>query len=298
MRESSASTVISAFTPRTESRVPSRSIGAILVDAGRMSAEQTEAVLRYQRQHAMPFGDAAVKLAVVTPADIEYALAQQFEYPYLIDSQSPVSRTIIAAYEPFSPQVEALRSLRTQLLLRLFGSDRKHGRLAITSADPGDGRSYLAANLAVVFSQLGEKTLLIDADMRSPTQHTLFGLDTRAGLSSVLSGRSGLEAIQRVPSMIDLSLLASGPKPPNPQELLGRPIFTQLLDEVSIDYDVVIIDTPPGSQHSEALTVASRAGAALLVARKDYSRVSGLQDMTQSMSQARITVVGAVLNDF
>ncbi len=300
--DNASPTIVSAFTPRGERREEpaplNRSIGAILVDAGRMSPEQAETVLRHQRQNGSQFGDAAVELGIVNAGDIEFALSQQFEYPYLIDGQSPLHKSVIAAYDPFGPEVEALRSLRTQLLLRLFGNNRTRGRLAIASAEPGDGRSYLAANLAVVFSQLGEKTLLIDADLRGPCQHTLFGLESRNGLSSVLSGRSGIEAIQRVPSLVDLSLLASGPTPPNPQELLGRSVFTQLLDQVSHRYDVVILDTPAGTLHSEALTVASRAGAALLVARKDFSRVSGLQDMAQSMSQARIAVVGAVLNEF
>lgn len=289
------SAIVSAYVRQARQDLGSRSIGAILVDAGRMSTEQAEAVLRFQQQNGTPFGEAAVKLGIVQQRDIDFALSQQFEYPYLVKGDSPVSSSVVAAYDPFSPEVEALRSLRTQLLLRLFGG---RGRLAITSADAGDGRSYLASNLAVVFSQLGEKTLLIDADMRSPSQHTVFGVESRTGLSSILSARSGLEAIQRVPSLIDLSVLTSGPRPPNPQELVGRPLFSRLLEEVSNIYDVVVIDTPAAGRHSEALTVASRAGAALIVARKDVSRVAGLQDLTQSLLHARVQVVGAVLSEF
>ena len=268
------------------------------MDAGRLTPEEAERVVAYQQQHGLHFGEAAVRLGVATHADVEYALSQQFEYPYLLRGESLVDPSVIAAYDPFSAEVEALRALRTQLLLRLIHADRKRSRLAILSPEAGDGRSYLAANLAVVFSQLGEKTLLIDADMRTPRQHTLFGLENRNGLSSMLSGRSGMESIQRVPSLSDLSLVTSGARPPNPQELLGRPVFTHLLDQMSEEYNVVIIDTPPGSRHAESLTIASRAGAAVMVARKNYSRLTGVRDMAQSLTHARIAVVGAVLNEF
>ena len=297
-RDFASSTVIDAFARVDEPRRPNRSIGAILVDAGRLTTEDAERVLRHQKEHGTAFGDAAVQLEVATQDDVDYALSQQFDYPYLFRGASPVSQSIIAAYNPFSPKVEALRSLRTQLILRLFECEPKQDRLAIVSAEKGDGRSYLAANLAVVFSQLGERTLLIDADLRSPSQHALFGLENRSGLSSMLSGRAGPEVVQRIPSLLDLSLLPAGPRPPNPQELLGRPSFTQLLDEASAEFDIVIIDTPPGSRHSEAFTVASRAGAALMVTRRGATRVSGVRDMTQSMSRSKITIVGAVLNEF
>lgn len=297
-RDFASSTIIDAFSHIEEPRRPNRSIGAILIDAGRLTTENAERVLRHQKEHGTPFGDAAVELGMLTQADIDFALSQQFDYPYLFRGASAVDQSIIAAYNPFSPKVEALRSLRTQLILRLFECEPKQDRLAIVSAERGDGRSYLAANLAVVFSQLGERTLLVDADLRSPSQHTLFGLENRSGLSSILSGRAGPEVVQRIPSLMDLSLLSAGPRPPNPQELLGRPLFTQLLDEASSEFDIVIIDTPAGSRHSEAFTVASRAGAALMVTRRDATRVSGVRDMTQTMSRSKITIVGAVLNEF
>jgi receptor protein-tyrosine kinase len=205
---------------------------------------------------------------------------------------------VIAAYDPFSAEVEALRALRTQLLLRLAHEERRRSRIAIISPQSGDGRSYLAANLAVVFSQLGERTLLVDADLRRPNQHLLFGLENRMGLSAMLSGRCGYEAIQRVPALANLSLLTSGSIPPNPQELLGRSIFAQLLDRMSSEFSVVIIDTPPGNSHAESLTIAGRAGSAVVVARRNVSRLNGVRDMAQSLSHAHVALVGAVLNEF
>jgi receptor protein-tyrosine kinase len=314
MRDPGRSTIIDAFAheeppPRGDSfdhsAVPfafhaseSRSIGEILIDTGRLLAEDAERVAQYQREHNLHFGEAAIRLGAVTREDVEYALSQQFEYEYLLRGESRVDPSIISAYDPFSPEVEALRALRTQLLMRLMHLDRKRSRLAVVSAESHDGRSHLAANLAVVFSQLGERTLLIDADLRHPKQHRLFGLENRTGLSSILAGRSGFEAVQRVPSLRDLSLLPAGAIPPNPQELIGRAVFRHMLDRFSTEYNIVILDTPAASRHAESLTIAARAGAALVVARRDATRLNRVRDMAQSLTDAHTALVGAVLNEF
>lgn len=212
-----------------------RSIGAILIDAGKLRAEDAERVLRLQREKQLRFGDAAMQLGLVSEVDIEQALSRQFDYPYLSRGESKVAEEVIAAYNPFAPQVEALRALRSQLVLRWFDTEPAHKALAITSPGRDEGRSWLAANLGVVFSQLGERTLVIDADMRSPRQHLLFGVDNRAGLSAILSGRSSPDIIQQVPALRDLSVMPAGAVPPNPQELLARPTFGQLLQELGAD---------------------------------------------------------------
>jgi protein-tyrosine kinase len=125
---------------------------------------------------------------LMTQEDVRYALSVQFDYPYLPDDSS-LSRELVAAYEPASRAVEDLRALRSQLMLRWFDTAAERRGLAIASAGQGDGRSYLAANLAIVFSQLGERTLLIDANLRTPKQHKLFNLGGRTGLSDMLVGR-------------------------------------------------------------------------------------------------------------
>src|SRR5207253_11148190 len=122
------------------------------------------------------------------------------------------------------------------------------------------GRSFIAANLAVVFAQLGQRTLLIDADLRNASQHRLFGVDNRLGLSAVLSGRADAsEAIQRVAAVPNLSLLPAGALPPSPQDLLARPAFAILLDEVAADADLVLLDCPPIGQTADAQTIVVRA---------------------------------------
>jgi chain length determinant protein tyrosine kinase EpsG len=205
---------------------------------------------------------------------------------------------VSAAYAPFSPQVEALRALRSQLILRWFDSNPDRKALAIVSAARNEGRSYIAANLAVVFSQLGERTLLIDADMRNPCQHKLFGLGNRTGLSAVLSGRGGPEAILRIPTLLDLSVLPTGAQPPNPLELLARPQFPQLLKELALKFDVILLDSPAAAEYADAQTLAVCAGAALIIARKNATRMWQLHGVSDTVAQASATVIGTVLNDF
>lgn len=274
-----------------------QSIGAILIDVGKLTPEDAERILRLQRERGLRFGEAATQLGLVTQADIDFAISRQFDYPYLLRGHSEVSEDVIAAYTPFSPQVEALRALRSQLMVRWFDTDPARKALAIVSAAPNEGRSFVAANLAVVFSQLGEHTLLIDTDMRNPCQHRLFGLDNRGGLSAVLSGRGGPEMIQRIPLLLDLSVLPAGSLPPNPLELLARPLFQQLMGELATEFDVILLDTPAAVEYSDAQATAACAGAALIVIRKNSTRISQVRHVTDTL-QGRATVVGAVLNEF
>lgn len=283
---------------RTAGSQPDNSIGAILIRSGRLSVADADKVMRLSIERNLRFGDAAVQLGVLTAADIELALSRQYDYPYLLPGQSAISPEVIAAYEPFTARVESLRALRNQLMWRWFETGPERRALAVASAESGDGRSFLAANLAVVFSQQHQRTLLIDADMRAPRQHRLFGLENRAGLSGVLAGRSGHEAIQRVPSLVDLSVLTAGALPPNPSELLGLPAFGRLLRELSASYDVILIDTPAGDEYSDAQLIASRAGAALMVAHQNHSHMNKMRDLVGLLTDARVHLVGTVLNEY
>lgn len=278
--------------------VPDRSIGAILIKVGRLSVADAEKVMRRQVERNIRFGDAALELGVLTQADIEFALSRQYDYPYLLRGESTISESVIAAYEPFTSRVESLRALRNQLMWRWFETGEERRALAVTSAEHGDGRSFLASNLAVVFSQQGQRTLLIDADMRNPSQHLLFGLENRVGLSSLLSGRNGLEAAQRVPALLDLSVLTAGAPPPNPSELLGRPAFGQMLREAAQQFDVILIDTPSSSDCSDAQMVASRAGAAVVLTRQNVSHVDQVHYLVSMLTEARVHLVGTILNNF
>ncbi|MBG6076052.1 chain length determinant protein tyrosine kinase EpsG [Polaromonas sp. CG_9.11] len=273
-----------------------RPMGSILIDSGRLSGGNAEKILTFQRENGVRFGEAGRTLGLLTEDDVRFALSVQFHYSY-IPSGSSLSHELIAAYQPDSVAVEELRMLRSQLMLRWFNNGSDHKGLAVVSAGSGDGRSYIAANLAIVFSQLGERTLLIDADMRIPRQHILFSLGKRAGLSDILVGRAGSDAIVRIDALSNLSVLSAGAIPPNPQELLGRQSFSKLLLSLAEDFDVMIIDTPPASACADAHTVAVRTGAALVVARQNRSSVVQLGQFTHSLREFGVTLVGSVLND-
>jgi chain length determinant protein tyrosine kinase EpsG len=273
------------------------SIGAILVDAGRLSLEKSEHILRLHRKGGKRFGDAAIELGLLTEDDIRFALANQFDYAFLPSSDKSLDAELVAAYAPFSQVVEQLRALRSQLMLRWVDGKARPSSLAVVSPGKAEGRSFLAANLAIVFSQLGARTLLIDADLRTPRQHVLFKLGNTSGLSELLAGRLSTDAIVRIPNLRGLSVLPAGAVPPNPQELLGRPAFVEVLRAFSSDFDVVIIDTPAATEYADAQTIAVRAGAALMVARKNKSSVQELSEFALSLRQAGTTLIGSVLNE-
>ena len=276
----------------------SRTIGAILMDAGLLSAEDAEQILRLQRQNNLRFGEAAIRLGLLTEADIQYALARQFDYAYLrMSDRRAVSEEVVAAYQPFSAQTEQMRAIRGQLMLRWFDLSEQRQTLAVIGSQRGEGRSWLAANLAVVFAQLGERTLLIDADMRNPRQHELFMLQNKSGLSTLLAHRSREEAIVRITDLVGLSVLPAGPVPPNPSELLNRPAFEELLAHARSSYDVVLIDTPSLSAGDDAAMIAVRAGAVVALARSRQTRVAAFNDIVAGLSSAGVAVVGSVLND-
>lgn len=222
----------------------------------------------------------------------------QRDIPPLLPKDTPVSSELVVACEPFHPCAEELRALRTQLLIRWTNAGVRHRVLAIVSPGPGEGRSYLAANLAVAFSQLGERTLLIDADLRQPRQHRIFDLPDGAGLAAVLSGRADRGAVLPVAAFGTLSLLPAGTPPPNPQELLSSQAFATLLQDLRNEFDVILLDTAPALRYADAQNVAFRAGNALLLARKDQTRLADTTGVIRELGATGARFVGTVLNAF
>jgi len=273
-----------------------RTMGAILVDEGRLTLKEAELILETQKREDIQFGDAAIKLGLLTPVDVQRALALQFNYAYVLPGSSGLSKELIAAHAPFSVEVERMRALRSQLILRRFGSSAGNA-LAIVSASTGEGKSYLAANLAIVFSQLGERTLLIDADLRHPQQHVLFKVANSAGLSTVLAGRVDGPVVQQINHFRDLSVLTAGPIPPNPLELLQRHTFANALEEWSRDFDVILIDTPTAKDNADAVTVVAAARGALLVVRKNRTRARDVIELRDQLAVTGAQLVGSVLTE-
>ncbi len=169
--------------------------------------------------------------------------------------------------------------------------------MAITSPGRGEGRSWLAANLATMFAQLGERTLLIDADMRHPCQHQIFNFDNSIGLSALLTGRATREIARRIDPQLRLFVAPAGILPPNPQELLERPVFNVILDHFAQQFSVVLLDTPAASETADAQILAARAGTALMVVRRDHTRHEQLLAAMQNLTQTGVNVIGSVLNE-
>ncbi len=271
------------------------SIGRLLFQAGKLKLADIDRVLELQVRENLRFGEAAIKLGLVTEADIRHAVASQFDCDYLLPGEGGYSEELVAAYRPLSPMAEQFRALRNQLMQRWFGLGGR--RLAIIAPLKGVGASYVAANLAVVFSQLGQRTLLIDANLHDPRQHKIFGLEKqRTGLADILAGRGDQSTIVRMDDFVSLSILPAGTIPPNPAELLGRGSTRVLLDSIGQDYDVVLIDTPSFDAHAEAATLAVLAGGVLVVGRPHQTRYHEIEKIRDALFGSGAQIVGTLLN--
>lgn len=203
---------------------------------------------------------------------------------------------LVLAHDPDSPRSEALRSLRTELLIRTKGRPRS-GVIALSSPSSGEGRSQLAAELAIAFAQLGRRTLLVDADLRRPRQHELFGAENTTGLCQVLAqgAEPWLHGIADLPHM---ALLTSGGTPRNPVELLSGRRFEQMLTDWARSFEFLILDTPPAAEFSDALAVATVAGNVILLGRGHVTRLNSMNRLCQSLNTTQANIVGAVINNF
>ena len=202
---------------------------------------------------------------------------------------------LIAVREPRSPVVEAFRSLRTNI--QFAGVDQPIRTLLVTSAGPSEGKSTVAANLAVVMAQAGLKVVLFDGDLRRPTIHKQFGQINRAGLTDVIMRDPGQWSDITIASGIpNLSLLLSGTLPPNPSELLGSKRMHQLLEQLHQSYDVVIIDAPPLLPVTDALVLAPMTDGVVLVIDYGGTRIGEARQGKTQLDQSGARVVGVVLN--
>lgn len=268
-------------------------IGRLLQEAGKLKPQDMERVLKLQQAENLRFGEAAQKLGLVAEVDIQQALSQQFEYPYIPAAEAGLSPELTTATNPYSKEAEALRSVRSELLMRWFRDGRKI--LSIGSVRAEEGSSYLAANLAVLFAQMGRKVLLIDANMRQPRQHEIFNLGNGMGLSDVLADRMPSLQVRTVKSFPTLTILPAGSPPPNPVELLARPAFGALLSGLETSYDIVLVDSAPSQLSSDFQLVAAHAGGMLIATRRHVSRVSPLVELKEKITLTGAQVVGAVV---
>lgn len=277
--------------------VHDRSIGDIIRQSKRLSDAQIQKILLYQRKHGLRFGEAAVALKLVSNDDVLWALSQQFHYPYAIDGKTQFHEELVTASNPFSDQAEIFRELRSQLMMGALSLSEPRRALAVVSPDVGDGKTFVSANIAITFSQLGGRTLLMDADMRTPRQHKLFGIDNGNGLTGILSGRTRANVIHQVPGLPSLYVLPVGAVPPNPLELVQRPAFGLLMHELLTKFDYVVVDTPAASHGADARVLAAKCGAALVVGRKDKTRMKSMQALVGKLGKGPAQLAGVIMNE-
>jgi protein-tyrosine kinase len=275
-----------------------RSIGDIIGELRDLDAQQIERILAYQNEKGVRFGEAAIALGLASSNDVMFALSQQFHYPYAPEGRQDTSAELVALNQPFSKQAEAFRAIRSQVIMRVFQSGETARALAVISPNSGDGKTFFAANLAVSLAQLGGRTLLVDADMRGPRLHEVFGFEGGSGLSHILSGRAEAQAIRQVAAVPSLFVLPVGITPPNPLELVERPALGLLMRELTSKFDHVVVDTPAAIYGSDFSVIAARCGAALLIARKNAAKVADLQELTAMLQDSPARLAGVIMNEF
>jgi len=272
-------------------------VGEILLALGRLSEPQIIAVLARQTHDARRFGELALMLGYTSQSDIELALSHQRSATLnevLVDFPRTMAGSMM---DPGEIGSEALVAVRSQLVHRWFGEDPEQRALAVVSTDRGDGRSYVCSHLARLFADLDEDTLLIDADLRNPSLHRIFGADNSIGLSTYLQGHVAQAPVRAVPGVPFLHLLTAGPAVEQPHRLIARNEFGRLLEQLAPQFRAIFIDTPSTSSGPDAITVALRASGALLVVRKDEARLADQRELAQRLTDSTVEIVGAVINE-
>jgi tyrosine-protein kinase Etk/Wzc len=202
---------------------------------------------------------------------------------------------LLANLRPEDPGIESLRSLRTALQFAML--DAPNNVVLITGATPGIGKSFTSANFAAVLGIGGKRVLLIDSDMRKGHIHKSFGQQRGMGLSELIAGTQTLAQVVLKNVSQQLDLITTGTLPPNPAELLMSPNTVALLQTLSSQYDIVVIDTPPVLAVSDTQVLAHQAGTVFLVARAEVTTLGELQEAAKRLKHAGVTVRGVIFND-
>lgn len=276
----------------------SRAIGQVLVEMGKLDPDKVSDVLLWQQEKNCSFGEAAVAMGFVTRADVIAALAEQYQYPIVHESTplQSLSQGLVVVQDPFGPAAEAVRAMRSPLLTNWLGKGMRS--LAAVGTRRGDGCTYFAVNLAASLAQLGLSTILVDANLRNPGVAELFSLPSRR---DGLSGALRLPSVGPLPILYDvlpsLSIMTAGTLPPNPQELLTGQRFIDIVDKLEREFDAVIYDTPSGGETADAHVIATRAGCAVLVARRNHTSFKDVATLSANIRDAGSNLLGTVLND-
>ncbi len=238
---------------------------------------------------------------IKTAADVERVIGAPVlglipHEPRLTAGTNGGRRPVLAptALSPDDPTVEAYRSLRTNVTF--VSAERPVQLLAVTSPGPGEGKSTTVVNLAAILAQSGSRVLLIDSDLRRPVLHKALQLIDRPGLTDVLVGNASMREALRPEVSENLDVLPSGPRPPNPSELLGSDAMRRLLNEARREYAYVVLDTPPALPVTDASVVGASVDAMIVVMRSGETEESAAQRAVAQLQRVHARIAGIVLN--
>ena len=205
------------------------------------------------------------------------------------------NRSLISLTNPKSSIAEQFRTVRTSIQFSSVDTDLQS--VVVISPNPAEGKSTIAANLAVVFAQQGKRVLLIDSDLRKPTVHYTFHTENHVGLSNVLTRQVTLQEAVKTSRQENLWVLTSGPIPPNPSELLGSKGMNALLDEVKNEYDFVILDSPPILSVTDAQVLANLTDGVVLVISSGNTKIDSAKKAKELLESAKAKILGVVHNN-
>lgn len=201
---------------------------------------------------------------------------------------------LVTFTDPTSTIAEQFRTVRTNI--QFSSVDKALKSIVFTSSAPSEGKSTVSNNVAVTWADQGKRVLIVDADMRRPTVHRTFSVSNAVGLSNLLAETGSLENAIHETIINNLSVMPSGPIPPNPSELLGSGKMAALLDQLTDHYDLVIIDAPPVNTVTDAQVLAARADGTILVVPQGIADKAGVHHAKQLLDAVRANILGAILN--
>ncbi|MFJ8064775.1 CpsD/CapB family tyrosine-protein kinase [Psychrobacillus sp. NPDC096426] len=207
-----------------------------------------------------------------------------------------VARKLVTSVNTRSIVSEQFRTLRTNINFSM--PDKELKTFLVTSSSPGEGKSTVAANTAVVFAQEGKKVLLVDTDMRKPTVHYTFHLTNTLGTSNLLTRQATVEEVVKTSEIENLDIITCGPIPPNPAELLSSQTMNNVIGEMKESYDIIIFDAPPVLSVADAQILSNKCEGTILVMNTGETEKGGVIKAKEALVSSQANIIGVVLNNF
>lgn len=201
---------------------------------------------------------------------------------------------LVTYTDPTGQIAEQFKTVRTNI--QFSSVDRDLHSVLFTSSEPSEGKSTVSNNMAVTWADQGSKVVLVDADMRRPTIHKSFNVSNRAGLTNYLSGHLTLDDIIQPTIVENLSVITSGPVPPNPAELLDSERFKTLMRQLQAEYDLVVLDSPPVNTVTDSQLLAAQVDGTILVVPQGIADKNGVRRAKQLLETVHANILGAIMN--